>query len=232
VRASHAVDFIRPARLADAAGGDAAAAAGQAGFVAAATIEIRLPAGGHDHRHPGGPFPDLSGHVIGLADAVHTGADVVGYAVPASALAARLSGAKPWTEVEPADCGTGNEDSDVAVAAVIRYLLAVNTGDYDAARALVTPAFAKRNLLGEKAWVKAYATTYDDDFGLVDAGVDGTKADVRLSFRSQQDPGYGPTGATNATCLRWELVYHLQYRGEGWQIDSAKTVDKPGWKRC
>lgn len=180
----------------------------------------------------GGPVLDLTGHVIGLADAVRGYSDDAGYAVPASALAARLAGAKPWTEVEPTDCGIGNLDSDVAVAAVVRYLLVVNTGDWDAARAAVTPAFAKRNLLGEKAWVKAYATTYDDDFGLVDAGVDGTKADVRLSFRSQQDPGYGPTGATNATCLRWELVYHLQYRGEGWQIDSAKTVDKPGWKRC
>jgi serine protease Do len=188
----------------------------------------------------GGPVLDLAGHVIGLADAVRGYSDDVGYAVPASALAARLAGAKPWTEVEPTDCGTGNLDpalpgragADVAVAAVVRYLLVVNTGDWDAARAAVTPAFAKRVLRNESYWVKVYSTTYDDDFGLVDASADGTRADVRLTFRSQQDPGFGPTGAVNVTCLRWELVYHLRYVDGGWLIDSADTVGDPGWKRC
>ncbi|HEY8788906.1 MAG TPA: serine protease [Actinopolymorphaceae bacterium] len=180
----------------------------------------------------GGPVLDLTGRAIGLADAVRGYTGDVGYAVPASALAARLSGAKPWTEVEPTDCGTGNLDSDVAVAAVVRYLLVVNTGDWDAATALVTPAFAKRVLRNQTYWVKVYSTTYDDDFGLVHASVDGSKADVRLTFRSQQDPGFGPTGAVNATCLRWELVYHLRYGDSGWQIDSADTVGNPGWKRC
>lgn len=180
----------------------------------------------------GGPVLDLTGHVVGVADAVRGYADDVGYAVPAAALTARLSGTKPWTAVEPTDCGTGNLDSDVAVAAVVRYLLVVNTGDWDAARAAVTPAFAKRVLRNESYWVKVYSTTYDDDFGLVNASVDGTRADVRLSFRSQQDPGFGPTGAVNVTCLRWELVYHLRYVDGNWLIDSAETVDNPGWKRC
>jgi len=80
--------------------------------------------------------------------------------------------------------------------------------------------------------VNVYSTTYDDDFGLVDASVDETMADVRLTFRSQQDPGFGPTGAVNATCLRWELVYHLRYRDGRWLIDSADTLGRPGWKRC
>jgi serine protease Do len=180
----------------------------------------------------GGPVLDLTGAVVGLADAVRGYADDVGYAVPAADLAARLSGAKSLTEVEPTDCGTGNLDSDVAVAAVVRYLLVVNTGDWDAARAAVTPAFAKRVLRDKTYWVNVYSTTYDDDFGLVDASVDGTKADVRLTFRSQQDPGFGPTGAVNATCLRWEIVYHLRYSDGEWLIDSADTVEHPGWKRC
>ena len=180
----------------------------------------------------GGPVLDLREHVVGLADAVRgTGSDV-GYAIPASTLAARLSGSKPWTEVETADCGTGNLDSDAAVAAVIRYLLAVNNLAFDEARALVTPAFDKRVLRNEAYWVKVYSTTYDDDFGLVDASVDGKKADVRLTFRSQQDPGFGPIGAVDVTCLRWELVYHLRDNDGGWQIDSARTIGNPGWKRC
>lgn len=180
----------------------------------------------------GGPVLDLTGHVIGLADAVRGYSADVGYAVPAAALAARLAGKQPWTKVEPTDCGTGNLDSDVAVAAVVRYLLVVNTGDWDAAHAAVTPPFAKRVLRNESYWVRVYSTTYDDDFGLVDASVVGTKADVRLTFRSQQDPGFGPTGAVNASCLRWELVYHLRYSDGGWLIDSADTVRRPGWKRC
>jgi len=180
----------------------------------------------------GGPVLDLGGRVVGLADAVHGYADDVGYAVPAAAIRARLSGTKPWTEVERTDCGTGTLDSDVAVAAVVRYLLVVNTGDWDAARAAVTPAFSKRVLRNETYWVNVYSTTYDDDFGLVKATVDGTRADVRLTFRSQQDPGFGPTGAVNVTCLRWELVYHLRYVDGGWLIDSANTTASPGWKRC
>jgi serine protease Do len=180
----------------------------------------------------GGPVLDLRGQVIGLADAVRGYADEVGYAVPASAIAARLTGTKPWTEVKPTDCETGNLDSDAAVAAVVRYLLVVNTGDWDAARTMVTPAFAKRVLRNETYWVKVYSTTYDDDFGLVKASLDGRTADVRFTFRSQQDPGFGPAGAVNATCLRWELVYHLAYGSAGWQIDSADTVGSPGWKRC
>ncbi len=159
----------------------------------------------------GGPVLDLTGRVIGLADAVRGYADNVGYAVPAAAVAARLSGTAQWTRVQPTDCANGNLESDVAVAAVVRYLLVVNTGDWDAARAAVTPAFAKRVLRNETYWRNVYSTTYDDDFGLVDASVDATKADVRLTFRSQQDPGFGPTGAVNATCLRWALVYHLRY---------------------
>jgi serine protease Do len=180
----------------------------------------------------GGPVLNLRGEVIGLADAVRGYADEVGYAVPASAITARLTGAKAWTEVEATDCAKENLDSDAAVAAVVRYLLVVNTGDWDTARTLVTPAFADRVLRNESYWVKVYSTTYDDDFGLVDASLDGTRADVRFTFRSQQEPGFGPTGAVNATCLRWELVYHLRYGTSGWQIDSADTVGNPGWKRC
>jgi serine protease Do len=180
----------------------------------------------------GGPVLDLRGQVVGLADAVRGYADEVGYAVPAAAITARLAGTKPWTQVKTTDCGTENLDSDAAVAAVVRYLLVVNTGDWDTARTLVTPAFAKRVLRNETYWVKVYSTTYDDDFGLVDASLDGTRADVRFTFRSQQDPGFGPSGAVNATCLRWELVYHLRYSTGGWQIDAADTVGDPGWKRC
>lgn len=70
------------------------------------------------------------------------------------------------------------------------------------------------------------------DFVLVDATANGSKADVDLDFRSQQAPGYGPKGAVDATCLRWELVYHVIETSGVWKIDSAKTVHKPGWTRC
>jgi len=180
----------------------------------------------------GGPFLDLTGDVIGLADAVRTDANGIGYAVPASAISARLSGASEWTRVVPVDCSSGSGDSDLAVAAVIRYLLAINTGDYNLARSVVTSGFTRRNLGSESSWAKAYATTYDDDFGLVDVSLDGNTADVWLTFRSQQDPGYGPKGATDATCLRWEIIYRLVLTGGDWRLDAAKTVDKPGWTRC
>lgn len=180
----------------------------------------------------GGPFLDLTGDVVGLADAVRTDANGIGYAVPAAAIGARLSGRSPWTEVVPVDCSSGGADSDLAVAAVLDYLLAINTGDYDSARGAVTSGFTRRNLGSASSWAKAYATTYDDDFGLVDVNLDGSKADVRLTFRSQQDPGYGPKGATDATCLRWEIVYRVIRTGADWRIDSATTVDKPGWIRC
>jgi serine protease Do len=180
----------------------------------------------------GGPFLDLSGDVIGLADAVRTDANGIGFAVPASAIASRLSGASAWTKVVPVDCSSGGDESDLAVSAVISYLLAVNTGDYDLASDVVTSGFKRRNLGSESAWAKAYATTYDDDFGLVDVNVDGSSADVWLTFRSQQDPGYGPAGAKDATCLRWEIVYRVVRSGGDWRLDSAKTVDKPGWIRC
>ncbi len=30
----------------------------------------------------------------------------------------------------------------------------------------------------------------------------------------------------------WEIVYRVIRTGADWRIDSATTVDKPGWIRC
>lgn len=180
----------------------------------------------------GGPFLDVSGRVIGFADAVRIDAQGIGYAIPSNEFSPRLeSGARPLTPVSAVSCDFNGEAGLEAVQTVIGYHEAINTADYATAMTLLTPSFASSLFPNATAWYDAYATTYDDDFDIVDGNVVDTHADIRLRFRSQQAPGYGPTGAVDATCLRWDITYHLVQQGSRWLLDGA-TPSSPAWTRC
>lgn len=181
----------------------------------------------------GGPLVTLSGQVTGFADAVRIDAQGIGYAVPSRDFRAQVMQSHPTlTPVSAVRCQRHQGESGAeAISAVIAYHEAINTLDYDSAMQLLTPSFAASLFPDEEGWYTAYATTYDDDFQVVDGALHGSNADVDLTFRSQQAPGYGPSGAVNATCLRWNITYHLTRQDGRWLLDGATPAD-PAWQRC
>ncbi|MGH3423406.1 MAG: S1C family serine protease [Nocardioidaceae bacterium] len=180
----------------------------------------------------GGPLVDIGGDVVGVAAAVRVDAQGIGFAIPSTTIARPLAGRGSLTPVNVVDCGSDTAAPDAAVATLYAYHEAINAADYDGAMGELTAEFAETNFGGEHKWHRAYETTYDDRFDVVRAAVDGDDLLVRMRFRSQQAPGYGPRGARDATCLRWDIDYRLVQQGGDWLIDGAGGHGDPAYRRC
>jgi S1-C subfamily serine protease len=182
----------------------------------------------------GGPLVNNAGQIVGVADAIRKDAEGIGFAIPISrARAAIQSGAGLRTLPAPR-CGRAPSTKYPVTLDVQQtlsaYLAAINAGRYREAMSLVSGTI--RAEASRSQWRTNYSTTYDDQLAIESLQAGSSTAMVWATFRSRQAPGYGPTGATDATCLLWSIDYTMVRQGSTWIIDGVKGHQDPPWVRC
>ncbi|GGT32828.1 lipopolysaccharide kinase InaA family protein [Streptomyces chromofuscus] len=89
---------------------------------------------------------------------------------------------------------------------------AINNRDYDKALGHYDPATATVDLdsaASRRKWKEVMATTRESDIALTAVRDSGDFTLATVTFRSHQDPGYGPAGDENSTCTDWTITYQL-----------------------
>lgn len=185
----------------------------------------------------GGPLLDLQGRVLGLIEAKSTEGESLGYAVPASQAAARLSS---WTarprpvSVPHCDAATGSDqitanvtdgsgspDGPALAEAFKTYATGINTGDYASACAVLSPRLRAGTSL--EAFTQAQTSSYITDLtvGEVSSSAEGQDL-VDVHVTSLQDPDAGGHGQD---CSAWHLTEVMVEADSGWLIDKATALD-------
>jgi hypothetical protein len=115
------------------------------------------------------------------------------------------------------------ELADNVAAMFETYFGGINAGDAARALSVVKPSkkMDPSNPSDVADFGRAIATTQDDDIRLGAVSDNGSTVSAELSFRSHQDPGYGPKGSTNETCTRWTMHYTLADGDGGLLIQSV-----------
>ena len=180
----------------------------------------------------GGPLLLLSGTVTGLADAVNTGAEGLGYAIPSATAAPLLSS---WetapspppppvcqSALGPSDPGpiqshTPTADSQAITAMLTTYFDSIDTGDYATAYAQL--GAPEQRLRTEAQFALSEATSYAYDVSIEAISQQSPSSDlVDVMFTSLQSASLGPNGDT---CDIWTLEYTIDNINGTWLIDSA-----------
>jgi hypothetical protein len=110
------------------------------------------------------------------------------------------------------------------------YLDAINDKDFDRTMSWVSEEIRADS--SREQWYDDFATTYDDRLAIGQVDKAGDVVRVSASFRSRQDPGYGPEGAEDATCLLWSIDYEMTWVGDRYVISDASGRGDPPWMRC
>ncbi|MFI9614084.1 hypothetical protein ACIHCM_20875 [Streptomyces sp. NPDC052023] len=100
---------------------------------------------------------------------------------------------------------------------------AINNRDYDKALGYYDPGTATVDLdssASRAKWKDVMATTQESDIALTAVRDSGDFTLATVSFRSHQDPGYGPAGNENSTCTDWTITYQLTTT-DGYRIFKA-----------
>ena len=111
-------------------------------------------------------------------------------------------------------------DSQAAgiIAAFNTYFEGINSGNYAAAFAVLSPRI--RAGLSEQSFADGDKTSYDTAPQILDAqAISSTRVVVDLAFNSVQAADKGPDGDT---CDNWTLAYTMIQSPDGtWQIDGT-----------
>ncbi|MGW1714052.1 hypothetical protein [Streptomyces sp. NPDC002156] len=100
---------------------------------------------------------------------------------------------------------------------------AINNRDYDKAMRRYDPHSKVVNIDSAKSregWTRQMSTTKESDIALTGLSSDGTYTLATMSFRSTQDPGYGPASSPDDTCDDWTITYQLTHT-KGYRIVKA-----------
>lgn len=100
---------------------------------------------------------------------------------------------------------------------------AINNRDYDKAMRRYDPHSKVVNIDSAKSregWTRQMSTTQESDIALTGLSSDGTYTLATMSFRSTQDPGYGPASSPDDTCDDWTITYQLTHT-KGYRIVKA-----------
>jgi serine protease Do len=178
----------------------------------------------------GGPLVDIEGRVVGLADAIRTDAQGIGFAVPPSLAAPALVDGIGLEHPKTPSCAAPLETG--VRQTLLAYFAAINGRDYEAAMRQLSGDYRSENFSKPKLWYDAYATSHDDRLSIESVSGPLARPRVWARFRSHQDPGYGPPGARSATCLLWSVDYVMVDVGQRWVIDSASGHAEPPYRRC
>lgn len=195
----------------------------------------------------GGPVLGSDGKVLGLVEALRLNVNGIAYAIPSNEAANAM---QQWraapTPVPPATCsnplgpaqesakvpspgGLTNGQADGVVAAFMTYFNGINTGNYAAAYAVLSPRLQAR--WTEQQFANGDATSYDFDLHVLDAeSIDSHAVRVGLGFTSMQEPAKGPDGDS---CDNWTLEYTMIQAGDGsWQIDRTNADGGREYEAC
>src|SRR5207253_2117390 len=164
--------------------------------------------------------------VIGLVDATNTDAQGIAYAQSAAQAAPRLSQWRNSTSAQPpAQCANplgppGEANPNIAapapgsvtasqaagvVAALATYFEGINSGDYAAAWATLSPSNQQTTTL--QRFATGTVSSYDSGLNVLEAhAASPTTVVVALAFNSLQASAQGPDGDT---CDNWTLDYIL-----------------------
>ena len=179
----------------------------------------------------GGPLINPAGQVVGLVDAQLTHANGIGYAVPATQAAPVFAGWRTAPAPQAAATCTDARGPSAASApsfqqsgstsgpltALATYFTGINTGNYAAAYAVLSPA--KQAGTSLDAFSRATSTSFDTDFQVLGVTNNGDSITVGLAFTSLQAPAQGPSGES---CDHWTLDYRMIQDPTGaWRIDRA-----------
>jgi len=100
---------------------------------------------------------------------------------------------------------------------------AINQRDYDRAIRGYDPNSLVVNVdsaKSRKGWTRDMSTTQESGIALTGLSDDGTYTLATVSFRSNQDPGYGPASNPDDTCDDWTITYQLTHT-KGYRIFKA-----------
>jgi hypothetical protein len=108
----------------------------------------------------------------------------------------------------------------------------VNAKDYAKALAAYDPAGVINPNDPDQAadFRSAVSTTTDDQIILRSIGPDPTGRGVlaaRLTFRSNQQAGYGPRERTDETCTMWDVTYTITQPGGAYKILAGSATNSP-----
>lgn len=190
----------------------------------------------------GGPVFDRTGRVVGLVsggtnwdsndEATRRPVQGRNYIVPASSLIPNLDA---WSGLEPEDAELCNGDTETdndgslkvsvhsdhpSAEALAQALFvhgeSINTGDYEAAWSVFSPAFQRSHPL--KSWAPGHETSFWVSLDLLDVTGTGGRLTVSTRFQTVQDAEYGHDGQT---CSIWDRSYVMVLVGGVWRIDST-----------
>jgi len=182
----------------------------------------------------GGPVVTVDGSIVGMADAIRKRSQGIGFAVPVSQMLPAVHQTASLVHPELPDCEPDPIEPHPVLAGVRQtlqnHLDAVNARDYHEDMRQFSAEIRADSTPGQ--WHADYETTYDDQLQIGSVTGPDTSPRVSATFRSQQDPGYGPEGAEDATCLIWSIEYEMTQLGDRWVISGADGVGDPPWTRC
>lgn len=189
----------------------------------------------------GGPLVTADGKVAGLIDAADTQANGIGYAVPARVASTQFT---QWTAAPnpqpkascnnplgpaqeanpnisaPSTGGISNADATGIATALNTYFGGINTANYAAAWAVLSPRL--QSGASEQSLANGDATSFDSGVSVLDARQLGPDQWlIGIAFNSIQDTAHGPNGDV---CDNWTLNYTMIRANDGsWLIDSTKA---------
>lgn len=186
-----------------------------------------------NHGNSGGPLLSNSGTVVGLVDAMETGANGIGYAIPAPSAGTQL---QRW-QVAPAPAPAGNgcsapvgpagisvsindqsnsADGPGIAAMFANYANGINTGNYEHAYAILSTH--AQSLTSYDSFSRGEASSYIVTLSIIAITQAAAKDNAEVEFTSVQDPAAGGNGQG---CSNWKMTYNLVSSGGGWLIDTA-----------
>jgi serine protease Do len=186
-----------------------------------------------NHGNSGGPLLSADGTVVGLVDAMETGANGIGYAIPAQTAATQLQGWQEAPTPVPAGSGcaapvgptgvrvnvsdqSGSPDGLGISAMFATYANGINTGNYSTAYGLLSPY--AQSLTSFDAFSQGEASSYNVTLSVSAVTHTGNNDSAEVTFTSVQDPAAGGTGQA---CSNWSMTYTLIPNGASWLIDTA-----------
>ena len=178
----------------------------------------------------GGPMIDLAGELVGITTAKRIDAEGIGYAVPSELIEPAIRSGAGLVQPSEPGCVTEDPVEQGVRRTFSAYFNAINTRDYEAAMRWVGPSIRADS--NEQQWQQDYATTYDDRIEVLGIRGPASAPTVWVTFRSQQEPGYGPADAPDLTCAVWSIDYHLTLAGGRYVIASVDGNTDPPWSRC